>query len=177
MNKEELLEMINSTINENGAGMITGKALNLALTEIVNAMGTGSGAGGEKLYMVMGEAEPMPTSVMPTEGVSYEIPSFCTEHNKEVYNKLRTVWNNGEELEGIIYVDWTHWLRGYGINTNEYRVNLPIRWGIDSYGNLMFTFSENSVKWNNYGSTSAYSTYYLWSDGYFYNYQENSGAE
>lgn len=169
--------MINSTINENGAGMITGKALNLALTEIVNAMGTGSGAGGEKLYMVEMAAE-IPTSVMPTEGVSYEIPSFCAEHNKEVYNKLQTVRNNGEELEGIIYVDWTHELRSYGnIDTNEYRINLPIRWGIDGYGNLMFTFSENSVKWNNYGSSSEYNTLYLWSDGYFRNYTENSGAE
>ena len=43
MTKEELIEMIDTTINENGSRNITGKALNLALTEIVNAMGTGSG--------------------------------------------------------------------------------------------------------------------------------------
>lgn len=44
MTKEELIEMIDATINENGSRNITGKALNLALTEIVNAMGSGGGA-------------------------------------------------------------------------------------------------------------------------------------
>lgn len=43
MEKEELIEMINSTINTNGSGTITGEALNLALNAIVEAMGTGTG--------------------------------------------------------------------------------------------------------------------------------------
>ena len=47
MEKEKLVEMINSTINTNGSGAITGEALNLALQAIVETMGTGSGA--EKL--------------------------------------------------------------------------------------------------------------------------------
>lgn len=159
MNKEELLEMINSTINENGAGMITGKALNLALTEIVNAMG--SGAGGEKLYMVMEEQEAAPVSA----GSSYEIPSFCVEHNKEVYNKLQTVWNNGEELEGVFYIDNTHMMRRYSGITNGYACDIVITWTIDNYGNLCFTTIS--------GTSTA--DYYLWSDGYFYEYQENGG--
>ena len=41
--------MINSTINTNGSGAITGEALNLALQAIVETMGTGSGSGAEKL--------------------------------------------------------------------------------------------------------------------------------
>lgn len=45
MEKEELIEMINSTINTNGSGTITGESLNLALNAIVEAMGTGSGGG------------------------------------------------------------------------------------------------------------------------------------
>lgn len=45
MEKEELIEMINSTINTNGSGTITGEALNLALNAIVETMGTGSGGG------------------------------------------------------------------------------------------------------------------------------------
>lgn len=45
MEKEELIEMINSTINTNGSGTITGKSLNLALNAIVETMGTGSGGG------------------------------------------------------------------------------------------------------------------------------------
>lgn len=55
MTKEELIEMINATINENGSRSITGKALNLALTEIVNAMGSGSGAGAATIYCMMGQ--------------------------------------------------------------------------------------------------------------------------
>lgn len=45
MEKEELIAMINSTINTNGSGTITGEALNLALNAIVEAMGTGTGGG------------------------------------------------------------------------------------------------------------------------------------
>lgn len=45
MEKEELIAMINSTINTNGSGTITGEALNLALNAIVETMGTGSGGG------------------------------------------------------------------------------------------------------------------------------------
>lgn len=45
MEKEELIEMINSTINTNGSGTITGESLNLALNAIVETMGTGTGGG------------------------------------------------------------------------------------------------------------------------------------
>lgn len=43
MEKEELIDMINSTINTNGNGAITGESLNLALQAIVETMGTGNG--------------------------------------------------------------------------------------------------------------------------------------
>ena len=43
MTKEEVKEMINSTINTNGSGAITGESLNLALQAIVETMGTGNG--------------------------------------------------------------------------------------------------------------------------------------
>ena len=170
MNKEELLEMINSTINENGAGMITGKALNLALTEIVNAMGSGSG--GEKLHMIMEEAQP--ESVAPVESsTSYEIPSFCVEHNKEVYNKLQTIWKNGEELEGIIYVDLTHFYRHNNmISPIDYLIIVPIGWGIDMLGNIHIKLSYDSTNISLYNASSA-RTLYLWSNGYFYDHQEN----
>lgn len=56
MTKDELLEMIDATINENGKRGITGKALNLALNEIVSAIGTSSGGGGTlSVYFSMGE--------------------------------------------------------------------------------------------------------------------------
>lgn len=54
MTKEELKEMIDSTINENGSRNITGKSLNLALNEIVDAMGSGSGGGTLSVYFAMG---------------------------------------------------------------------------------------------------------------------------
>ena len=55
MTIEELKNMIDSTINENGTKAITGKALNLALNEIANAVAeaatTGGGGGVKRLYV------------------------------------------------------------------------------------------------------------------------------
>ena len=56
MTIEELKDLIDSTINENGTKAITGKALNLALNEITNAVAeaatTGSsGSGIKRLYV------------------------------------------------------------------------------------------------------------------------------
>ena len=57
MTIEELKDLINSTINENGTKAITGKALNLALNEITNAVAeaatTGGGGGVKRLYVDM----------------------------------------------------------------------------------------------------------------------------
>lgn len=55
MTIEELKNLIDSTINENGTKAITGQALNLALNEIVNAVAeaatTGGGGGVKRLYV------------------------------------------------------------------------------------------------------------------------------
>ena len=55
MTIEELKNMIDSTINENGTKAITGQALNLALNEITNAVAeaatTGGGGGVKRLYV------------------------------------------------------------------------------------------------------------------------------
>lgn len=57
MTIEELKDLIDSTINENGTKAITGKALNLALNEITNAVAeaatTGGGGGVKRLYAGM----------------------------------------------------------------------------------------------------------------------------
>ena len=53
MTIEELKDLIDSTINENGTKAITGKALNLALNEITNAVAeaaTTGGGGAKRLY-------------------------------------------------------------------------------------------------------------------------------
>ena len=54
MTIEEIKDLIDSTINENGTKAITGKALNLALNEIVNAVAeaaTTGGGGVKRLYV------------------------------------------------------------------------------------------------------------------------------
>lgn len=55
MTIQELKDLIDSTINENGTKAITGKALNLALNEIANAVAeaatTGGGGGVKRLYV------------------------------------------------------------------------------------------------------------------------------
>ena len=55
MTIEELKNLIDSTINENGTKAITGQALNLALNEITNAVAeaatTGGGGGVKRLYV------------------------------------------------------------------------------------------------------------------------------
>ena len=55
MTIEELKDLIDSTINENGAKAITGQALNLALNEIVNAVAEAATTGGgvKRLYVDM----------------------------------------------------------------------------------------------------------------------------
>lgn len=69
MEKEELIEMINSTINTNGSGTITGESLNLALNAIVETMGTGSGGGAvwEKISGTADWTNPESTTVTTTE--------------------------------------------------------------------------------------------------------------
>lgn len=76
MTKEELKEMIDATINENGKGNITGKSLNLALTEIVNSSGEGNGV--DTIYMIPAD-------------LYAELPQLFEEmiaHNIEIYNKI-----------------------------------------------------------------------------------------
>ena len=53
MTFEEIREMVNSTITENGQRQITGKALNLALNEMVTAMieNKPEGGGAETVYI------------------------------------------------------------------------------------------------------------------------------
>ena len=56
MTIEELKDLIDSTINENGTKAITGKTLNLALNEITNAVAeaaTTGGGGVKRLYADM----------------------------------------------------------------------------------------------------------------------------
>lgn len=111
MNKEELLEMVNNTICENGAGMITGKALNLALTTIINTLGEGGGGGlmvqwlprfalGQ--YVKNGVVTP---GDMPSETAS--VLQEYIDQNIKVYNTLMECSRNHTPVPGPIYFDTT----------------------------------------------------------------------
>ena len=87
MTIEELKDLIDSTINENGTKAITGKALNLALNEITNAVAeaatTGGGGGGVKrLYA-------------DVSGGSVTAPEQLAS-NAALYTEIVTALTNGE---------------------------------------------------------------------------------
>lgn len=83
MKKEELIEMINSTINTNGSGTITGEALNLALNAIVETMGTGSG-GGAVWEKVSGTVDPSSgltvTTTEEDKAANIELVNRCKQY-------------------------------------------------------------------------------------------------
>lgn len=85
MKKEELVEMINSTINTNGSGAITGEALNLALQAIVETMGTGSGSGAEKLQGYF-------------DGSAWQQTEAEKALNAQLYAKIVSALENGEPI-------------------------------------------------------------------------------
>lgn len=85
MKKEELVEMINSTINTNGSGAITGEALNLALQAIVETMGTGSGSGAEKLQGYF-------------DGSAWQQTEAEKALNSQLYTKIVSALENGQPI-------------------------------------------------------------------------------
>ena len=128
MNKEELLEMVNSTISGNGKQEITGHSLNLALTEIINGMGTGGG--GLLLHF------------LPTEDFTGDYLQRCTEqdrlvfeeyvkHNKEVYNTLLDCNINHKPVPGTIYFDNTFFEWNYNKREDSVRGGIAACWRTD----------------------------------------------
>ena len=84
MTIEELKDLIDSTINENGTKAITGKALNLALNEITNAVAEAATTGGSaaKTLYVGSDSSPL---------TEEQIAS-----NVALYNEISTALSNGE---------------------------------------------------------------------------------
>lgn len=87
MTFEEIKDMINSTITENGQRHITGKALNLALLEIITAMEENKPKGG-----AASEIAYFPDTT------SGEMDPEHQAHNLEVYNKFKAAFEVGEPL-------------------------------------------------------------------------------
>lgn len=142
MTKEELLEMVNATISGNGKQEITGKALNLALTEIINSMGTGGG--GLLLHF------------LPTEDFTGDYLQNCTEqdrlvyeeyvtHNKEVYNTLLDCNNNHKPVPGPIYFDNTFFEWNYNHREDSVRGGIVACWRITGSDDGGVAFYLNSL--------------------------------
>ena len=93
MEKEELVEMINSTINTNGSGAITGEALNLALQAIVETMGTGSGSGAERLWGTLNISSPE---------VTFNVTDEEKALNAELYTKWSAMIANDENVVALL---------------------------------------------------------------------------
>lgn len=101
MTIQELKDLIDSTINENGTKAITGKALNLALNEITNAVAeaatTGGGGGVKRLYV-------------DASGGTLTDPAQLAS-NAALYTEIVTALTNGELppqvgvmiVEGMVY--------------------------------------------------------------------------
>lgn len=97
MTIEELKDLIDSTINENGTKAITGKALNLALNEITNAVAeaatTGGGGGVKRLYVDLGGAVTDPKQLASNAALYTEIVTALT--NDELPPQVGILIANG----------------------------------------------------------------------------------
>lgn len=101
MTIEELKDLIDSTINENGTKAITGKALNLALNEITNAVAeaatTGGGGGVKRLYVdVSGGTLTDPAQLASNAALYTEIVTALT--NNELPPQVGVLISEGEGL-------------------------------------------------------------------------------
>ena len=99
MTIEELKDLIDSTINENGTKAITGKALNLALNEITNAVAeaatTGGGGGVKRLYVdASGGSVTDPEQLASNAALYTEIVTALT--NNELPPQVGVLINEGE---------------------------------------------------------------------------------
>lgn len=104
MKQEELLEMVNATINDNGKKGITGKALNLALVEIIKSMG--NGGGGLMLHYL--PRYEISNILDPNSGFPYNSKlQECISHNIEVFNTIMECNRNHTPVPGPIYFDTT----------------------------------------------------------------------
>lgn len=138
MTIEELKDLIDSTINENGAKAITGQALNLALNEIVNAVAEAATTGGSaaKTLYVGSNSSPL---------TEEQIAS-----NVALYNEISTALSNGEmlpQVNGVAHVD------GYGnvsfissgifaIANNVYVYAMPVVCILTSDGSVTVQFAS-----------------------------------
>ena len=101
MTKEEIKEMIDATINENGGRGITGKALNLALNAIVDAMGEGGGL--DTIYLLPNpDVGPMTLDVAELPFTEEEVMAMVA-HNQNIYNKITEKFNTTKNASTFVF--------------------------------------------------------------------------
>lgn len=172
MTKEELKEMIDATINENGKGNITGKALNLALNSIIDAMGEGGG-GLMIQYLprfafdniVIDGVVQMPqeeySATEPTLEETVATLQSYVDNNIKVYNTLMECNRNHTPVPGPIYFDTTFFEWYYNGREDSVRGGIAASWRI--WGG-----EDEGIEIASFGNmnTSGDLTYeILWSDG------------
>ena len=111
MTIEELKDLIDSTINENGTKAITGKALNLALNEITNAVAeaatTGGGGGVKRLYAdISGGTLTAPEQLASNAALYTEIVTALT--NNELPPQVGILISEGGAYQCITNVQTTY---------------------------------------------------------------------
>lgn len=90
MTFEEIREMVNATINENGKREITGKAINLALLETLTAIeeflaNNADGGAASEIFFFPNMS-------------TLELTPERQAHNAEVYNKFKSAFEEGKPL-------------------------------------------------------------------------------
>lgn len=111
MTIQELKDLIDSTINENGTKAITGKALNLALNEITNAVAeaatTGGGGGVKRLYVdASGGALTDPVQLASNAALYTEIVTALT--NDELPPQVGVIIAEGGAYQCVTNVQTTY---------------------------------------------------------------------
>ena len=104
MTKEEIKEMIDATINENGGRGITGKALNLALNAIVDAMGEGGGL--DTIYLLPSSlnSDAAPETLETTElPFTEEEIMAMVAHNQNIYTKITEKFNTTKNASTFVF--------------------------------------------------------------------------
>lgn len=101
MTKEEIKAMIDATINENGERNITGKALNLALNAIVDAMGEGGGGALDTVYFLPDNLSEEANISETGEFWGEEDAQNMLAHNIEIYQKITEKYLNEKCVQQI----------------------------------------------------------------------------
>ena len=97
MTFEEIREMVNATINENGQREITGKAINLALIETLTAV---------EEFLANNKPEGAASEIFFLPNASTgELTPERQAHNAEVYNKFKAAFESGKPLP-LLSVDY-----------------------------------------------------------------------